>query len=139
MSPNECFRDVPIDIIVIDQFWVCWTLTTCSNMPYTTCIPTIVCLGWPLAASRSPNEPKSVFSGCPQSDIIVIDYFWACWTLPTYSNMPYTTCIPTSVCFVWPAEAFRGPQRPKMSPNECFKSDFIVIAFTTSGEVSHPL
>ena len=59
-----------------------------------------VCLRWPPEASRGPKEPRSVFSGCPQSDIIVIDHFWACWTLPTCSNMPYTTSIPTIVCLV---------------------------------------
>ena len=113
-EPKSVFSGCPqSDIIVTDYFWACWTLPTCSNMPYTTSIPTIVCLVWPLEASRGPDEPKSVFSGCPQSDIIVTDYFWACWTLPTCSNMPYTTSIPTIVCLVWPLEASRGPQRPK--------------------------
>ena len=35
----------------------------------------IVCLRWPPEISRGPDEPESVFSGCPQSDIIVIDHF----------------------------------------------------------------
>ena len=115
-EPKSVFSGCPqSDIIVIDHFWACWTLPTCSNMPYTTCIPTIVCLIWPLAASRGPNDSESVFSGCPQSDIIVIDHFRACWTLPTCSNMPSTTSIPTIVCLAWPPEA-------QMSPNECFRN-----------------
>ena len=74
------------DIIVIDHLWSRWTLPTCSNVPYITFIPTIVCLVWPLEASRGPDEPKYVFLGMSQSDII--DHFWARWTLPTCSNMP---------------------------------------------------
>jgi hypothetical protein len=101
------------DIIAIDHFWGRWTLPTCSNMPYTTSIPTIVCLVWPLEASRGQNELKCVFSGCPQSDIIGIDHFWGRWTLPTCSNMPYTTSIPTIVCLVWPLDASKAPKRPK--------------------------
>jgi hypothetical protein len=127
MSPKQCFRDVPRVIIVIDHFRGRWTLPTCSNMPYTTCIPTIVCLVWPLEASRGPNEPKSVFSGCPQSDVIVIDHFWGRWTLPTCSNMPYTTFIPIIVCLVWPLEASRGPNEPKSVFSGCPQSDIIVI------------
>ena len=135
------------DIIVIDHLRGRWTLPTCSNMPYSTFVPTIVCLVWPLEASRGPDEPRSVFSGCPQSDIIVTDYFWACWTLPTCSNMPYSTFVPTIVCLVWPLEASRGPDEPKSVFLECLQSDIIVIYHswarvsppTTSVEVSRPL
>ena len=74
----------------------------------------IFCLGWPLEASRGPDEPESVFSGYPQSNIIMIDHFWARWTLSTCSNMPYTTFIPTIVCLIWPPEA-------QMSPKQCFR------------------
>ena len=34
-------------------------------------------------------------------------------TLPTCSNMPYTTFIPIILCLVWPLESSGGPQRPK--------------------------
>ena len=34
------------------------TLTTCSNMPYTTFIPIILCLVWPLESSGGPQRPK---------------------------------------------------------------------------------
>ena len=113
-EPESVFSGCPeSDFIVSHHFWGRWTLPTCSNMPYTTFNPTIVCLVWPLAASRGPNEPKSVYSGRSQSDIIVIDHVWACWTLPTCSNMPYTTFNPTIVCLVWPLAASRGSQRPK--------------------------
>ena len=74
MSPNQCFQDVPkvVLIIAIDP-WPLWTLPTCSNMPYTASIPTIVCLVWPLEALRDPDEPETVFSERFQSDITVID------------------------------------------------------------------
>ena len=87
MSPNMCFWDVPeSDIIMIDHFWACWTLPTCSNMPYTTFVPTIVCLVWPLEASRGPQRPKCVFSGPSQNDVIVMYHFWARVGPPTTSG-----------------------------------------------------
>ena len=55
-------------------------------------------------ASRGQDEPQSVFLGCPQCDIIPMYHFWPRWTLPTCSNMPYTTFIPTIVCLIWPLE-----------------------------------
>ena len=51
----------------------------------------------------------SVF-GTPLSDLIAILHFRARWTLPTCSNMPYTTLIPTIVCLVWPLEASMRPK-----------------------------
>ena len=67
----------------------------------------------PSEASRGPDEPQSVFLGCPQCDLIVMHPFWARWALPTCLNMPYTTIIPTSVCLIRLLEAFRGLQRPR--------------------------
>ena len=49
----------------------------------------IVCSGWPLEAFRGPNEPKLVFSGCPQSDVIVIDHFLACCLLGASNLLQY--------------------------------------------------
>ena len=115
------------DTIVIDHFWACWTLPTCPKMPHTTSIPTIICLVWPLEASRGPDEPECAFSGCSQSDIVVIDHFWGRWTLPTSSSMSYTTSIPTIVCLVWPLEASRGPDEPKSVFSGCPQSDIVVI------------
>jgi hypothetical protein len=106
-------------MIVIDHLWGRWMLPTCSNVPYTTAL-TIVCLVWPLEASKGPNEPKSVFLGCSQSDIIVVNHFWDRWTLPSCSNMPYTTSIPTIVCLVCSLEASRGPKRPKSAQMSVF-------------------
>ena len=103
------------DIIEICHLWTRWRIPTCSNMPYATYIPTIVCLLWPLEAFRGQHAPESLFSGCPQSDIIVVHHFQVLWTLPTCSDMPYTTLIPTIVCLVWPLEASRGPNEPQMS------------------------
>ena len=72
------------------------TLPTCSNMPYTTFIPIILCLVWPLESSgglqtpKSPpeakNEPEIVFSGTPQSDMTVIYRSWAQYSPPTTSG-----------------------------------------------------
>ena len=121
MSPISVFGMSQSDNIVIYHCWGRWTLPTCSNMAHTTSIPTIVCLIWPLETPTSPNEPESVFSGCPQSDVIVVDRFWGRWTLTTCFNMPHTPFVRTIVCLVWPLKASRGPQRPKMSPNECFR------------------
>ena len=45
------------DTIVMDRFWGRWTLPTCSILPHTTVIFTIVCLDWPLEASRSIERP----------------------------------------------------------------------------------
>ena len=124
-EPKSVFSGCPqSDVIVIDHFWGRWTLPTCSNMPYTTSIPTIVCLVWPLEASKGPKRPKWAqmsVSGRSQSDIIVTVHFWGRWMLPTCSNMPYTTSIPTNVCLVWPLEASKGPKRPKWALNECFR------------------
>ena len=50
------------------------TLTTCSNMPCTTFIPTIVCLVWLLEAF---DEPETVFSERSQSEIIATYHFWS--------------------------------------------------------------
>ena len=47
-------------------------LPTSYNMSCTAVNLTVVCL-WPLEAFRGPDEPESVFAGCPQSDMIVID------------------------------------------------------------------
>ena len=97
-----------------------WRLRRLAPATLGAALGAIFCLGWPLEASRGPNESKSVFSGCPQSDIIVIDHFWGRWTLPTCSNMPYTTSIPTIVCLVWPLEASKGPKRPKWAQMSVF-------------------
>ena len=63
-------------------------------------------------------SPKSVFSGCRQSDIIAIYYFWAHWTLPTCS-ICYTQLLvlPLSVWFGLsrPLEASRGPYEHQIS------------------------
>ena len=92
MSPNEpqmsVFGTSLSDIIMIHHFRARWTLPTCSNMPYTTSIPTIVCLVWPLEASGGlqRNEPECVFSGRSYSDIIVIYHSWARVSPPTASG-----------------------------------------------------
>ena len=78
------------DIIVIHHFRTRWTLPTCSNLPYTTLIPTIVCLVCPLEASRGPNEPKWVFSGSSQSGITVMYYSWVRVSPPTTAPRPLT-------------------------------------------------
>ena len=140
-EPKYMFSGCPQrDIIMVDNIWTCWTLPTCSNMPCTTLIITIVCLVWPLEASRGPNEPKYVFSGCPQRDMIVKYHFWTCWTLPTCTTMPYTTCIRTIVCLVWPLEASRGP-RAQNEPNWVFsgrpQSD-IIVKYHSWARVSPP-
>ena len=59
---------------------------------------------------RGLQSPKWAQISMSQGGIIVIDHFWACWTLPTSSNMLYTTFIPTIVCLVWSLEASRGPK-----------------------------
>ena len=131
MSPEWYYRKL--------RFLGIWTLPTCSNMSYTTLFPTIVCLVWPLEASEaqmSPDKPRWVFLGCPQSDIIVKCDFWVCWTLSTCSNMSYTTLFPTIVCLVWPLAASRGPNESRV-PNEYFRDVPRVISswFITFGPV----
>ena len=105
MSPNQCFRDIPR---VMLSRWIT-SVNPKGHLQLAPIwhtqllfLPLSVWFGLrrPLEASRGPNEPKSVFSGRPQSDIIVIDHFWICWTLPTCSNMPYTTFIPHIVWLV---------------------------------------
>ena len=122
MSPNMCFWDVPEWYY---REWLLLGMLDASNLLQYAIhnFYSYHCLFG--LASRGLQRPRwaqiSVF-GMSQRDIIVIDHYWACWTLPNCSNMPYTTFIPTIVCLVWPLEASRGPQRPKMSPNECFRT-----------------
>ena len=138
------------DIIVTDYFWACWTLPTCSNMPYSTFVPTIVCLVWPLEASRGPDEPKYVFLGCPR---VILSWLITSGHVGRFQPVPICHTqllfLPLSVWFdlYRPLEVSRGPNEPKCVFSGRSQSDIIVMYHswarvgppTTSGEVSRPL
>ena len=113
--PKQCFRGVPGVMLSrcipsghSGRFQPARIRHTQLTFPQ---LPVWFGLQRPPEAFRGPHEPQSVFSRCPQCCIIVIDHFWPRWTLPTCSNVPYTTFIPSIVCLVWP-EASRAPNEP---------------------------
>ena len=78
-------------------------------------VPLLAPFSFKLASTglQRPKSAQITVFGMSKSDVIIIYHFWAGWTLPTCSNVPYTTLFPTIVCLVWPLEASRGPNQPK--------------------------
>ena len=74
-------------VITIDHFWARWMLQTCSNMPYTASVPSIVYLVWALEASRGSDKPKITVFGMFPERHYRDGSSWARWTLPTCSNI----------------------------------------------------
>ena len=112
MNPHQCFGMLcsQSDSIAMYPSWARWMLPTCSNMPHTTFIPTTVCL---VCLQRLRRARISVL-GCSQSDIVVMDHFWARWTL---SNLlQYDTHHFYSYHSLF-GSVSRGLQRPSRGPD----------------------